>query len=80
MTCKKRGNGNCFIMASEFTNTVVASLIVEDMKPQIISPDVIKGRNSCIGDLNNLPKIKPIQATITAVDIVIQKGPSVDLL
>ena len=74
------GKGNCLIIASELTKTVVASVRQLAMNPQIINPEAKKGRNSDMGDLKRLPKIKPIQATITPVEIVIQKGPRVDLL
>ena len=41
----------------------------------MINPADRNGKNSDIGDLNNDPKITPIQPIITPVEIVIQKGP-----
>lgn len=75
-----RGNGNCLIIGSAVTNTEVASVIVEERSPQIIKPAARKGRKSDIGDLKREPKIIPIHAIITPVDIVIQKGPNVERL
>lgn len=63
------------MMGSAAANTVVASVTVEEMNPQIIKPAERNGKNSDIGDLNKDPKIIPIQAIITPVEIVIQKGP-----
>jgi hypothetical protein len=51
-----------------------------EIKVQNIKPAVRKGRKSSVGDLNKPPKIRPIQAIITPVEIVIQKGPRDDLL
>jgi hypothetical protein len=51
----------------------------EEIKLQIIKPVAKKGKKSFNGDLKIEPKIKPKQATITAVEIVIQNGPNVDL-
>lgn len=70
--------GSCLMMGSAATKTVVASVIVVEIRPQIIKPAARKGKNSDIGDLNNDPKIIPMQAIITPVDIVIQKGPKVE--
>ena len=67
-------------MASAEGKTVVASMIVEDIKFHTINPVAMNGKKSFIGVLNKLPNIRPIQATITAVEIVIQNGPSDDLL
>ena len=50
------------------------------MKDHRINPHDKKGRNSCIGVLNKLPKIKPIQATVTPIEMEIQNGPRLDLL
>ena len=78
--CVKTGMGNCLIMASAPIKTVVASITVEEINPQMIRPADRKGRNSCMGDLKIVPKITPIQAIITPVEIVIHHGPSIDLL
>lgn len=67
-------------MGSAAANTVVASVIVEEMNPQMIKPAERNGKNSDIGDLNKDPKIIPIQAIITPVEIVIQKGPKEERL
>lgn len=74
------GKGNCLIMGSALTNTDVASVIVEEMNPQIIKPAAKNGRKSDIGDLKREPKIMPIHAIITPVEIVIQNGPKVERL
>lgn len=79
-TCMTNGIGSCLIMDSAPTNTVVASVKVEEIVPQIIKPAAKKGKKSDIGDLNNDPKIIPIQPIITPVEIVIQKGPKVERL
>lgn len=63
---------------SEEIKTEVASFITEEMNPHKMRPAAIKGRNSDIGDLNKRPKIKPMQAIMTAQEIVIQNGPNVD--
>lgn len=68
------------ITDSEATNTVVASIIVVETKPHKINPAVRNGRNSTIGALKRPPNISPIQLIMTAVDIVIQNGPKLDLL
>ena len=68
------------MMGSAAANTVVASVTVEEMNPQIIKPAERNGKNSDIGDLNKDPKIIPIQAIITPVEIVIQKGPKEERL
>ena len=64
----------------EFGKTTVASLITLEMSPQRIKPQDKNGRNSSIGVLNKLPKIKPIHAMVTPIEIVIQKGPRLDHL
>ena len=74
------GIGSCLIMDSAPTNTDVASVKVEEIVPQIINPAAKNGKKSDIGDLNKEPKIIPIQAIMTPVEIVIQKGPSEDRL
>lgn len=68
--------GSCLMMGSAAANTVVASVIVVEIKPQMIKPADRKGKNSDIGDLNKDPKMIPMQAIITPVEIVIQKGPN----
>ncbi len=68
------------MIGSDVTKTVVASRMVLETKLQIIKPAAKKGRKSDIGALNNDPKITPMQAIITPVDIVIQKGPKEDRL
>ncbi len=75
-----RGSGNCLMIGSAVTNTDVASVIVEEISPQIIRPAAKNGKKSDIGDLKREPKIIPIHAIITPVDIVIQNGPSVERL
>lgn len=67
--------GNCLIIPSAEGKTVVASVNVEEIKPHKIRPMVKKGRNSCIGDLNKLPKMMPMHAIVTPIEIVIQNGP-----
>lgn len=78
--CVNKGRGSCFIILSELTKTAVASMIVDEISPQTISPTVRNGKNSDMGDLKRPPNIKPIQAIITPVEIVIQNGPNEDLL
>ena len=68
------------IIGSAPTKVVVASMIVEAMKFQMISPEAKNGRNSYIGDLKSPPKITPIQPIMTPVEIVIQNGPRVERL
>lgn len=58
----------------------MASVIVEEIRPQVIKPAAKNGKKSDIGDLKREPKIIPMQAIITPVDIVIQKGPKVERL
>ena len=77
--CEKTGMGSCLIIASAPIKTFVASITVEEMNPQMIRPAERKGRNSCMGDLKIDPKITPIHAIITPVEIVIHQGPSIDL-
>lgn len=72
--------GSCLIIPSAFGNTVVASVRTELTKPQRIRPTDKKGRNSRIGALKIFPKIMPMHAIVTPMDIVIQKGPRFDLL
>lgn len=72
--------GSCFIVASEELNTSVASKMEVEKKDQIMKPAAIKGKNSLRGVPKILPKINPMVEIMTAVEIVIQKGPSVDLL
>ena len=67
-------------MPADDGKTVVASVITELITPQIISPIERKGRNSFIGALKILPNITPIHAIVTPIEIVIQKGPKLDLL
>ena len=74
-----KGIGNCLIIASEETKTTDASVKTEEIKAQIIRPEARKGRNSLGGYLNMFPKIIPIVPIITPVEMVIQKGPIVDL-
>ena len=76
---EKTGIGNCLMIASAPIKTPVASITVEEINPQMIKPAERKGRNSCIGDLKIVPKITPIHAIITPVEIVIHHGPSIDL-
>ena len=66
--------------ASAATKTAIDNKIHPEIKPQIIKPAAKKGKNSDIGDLKREPKMIPIHAIITPVDIVIQKGPNEDLL
>lgn len=68
------------MMASELGKTVVASINVEDINPQTMKPAVTKGKKFDNGDLNRPPKINPMQHIVTAVEIVIQKGPRLDRL
>lgn len=63
------------MIPSEEGKTVVASVIIAEINPHKIKPIVKKGRNSFMGDLNKVPKMMPIQAIVTPIDIVIQKGP-----
>ena len=72
--------GSCLIIPSAFGNTVVASVRTELTKPQRIRPTDKKGRNSRIGALKIFPKIMPIHAIVTPIEIVIQNGPKLDLL
>ncbi len=67
-------------MASAETKAKEDSEIVEEIKPQMIRPAERNGKKSFIGVENRLPKINPKHAIITPVEIVIQKGPSVDRL
>lgn len=50
------------------------------MKFQIIIPAAKKGKNSFTGALKRVLNNTPMQATMTPVEIVIQKGPRVDRL
>ena len=72
--------GSCRIIPSAFGNTVVASVRTELIKPQRINPAERKGRNSFMGDLKIFPKIIPIQAIVTPIEMVIQKGPRLERL
>ena len=72
--------GSCRIIPSAFGNTVVASVRTELIKPQRIKPADRKGKNSRIGALKIFPKIMPIHAIVTPIEIVIQNGPKLDLL
>ena len=68
------------MIGSELEKTVVASVKVDEMNPHKINPADKKGKKSYKGVLKIVPKILPRQAIITPVEIVIQKGPKVDLL
>lgn len=68
------------MMPSALGNTVVASVRTELIKLQRIKPADKKGKNSCIGALKIFPKIMPIHAIVTPIEIVIQNGPKLDLL
>lgn len=68
------------MIPSALGKTVVASVSTELINPQRIKPAERKGRNSFIGDLKMLPKIIPIQAIVTPIEIVIQKGPRLERL
>lgn len=72
--------GSCRIIPSALGNTVVASVRTELINPQRIKPAERKGKNSWIGALKIFPKIMPIHAIVTPIEIVIQKGPKLDLL
>lgn len=72
--------GSCRIIPSAFGKTVVASERTELIKPQRINPADRKGKNSRIGALKIFPKIMPIHAIVTPIEIVIQNGPKLDLL
>ena len=69
------GKRSCLITDSAETKTVVESIKQLETKPQRMSPEVRKGRKSFIGVLNRPPNIPPMQVIMTAVEIVIQKGP-----
>ena len=68
------------MIPSAFGKTVVASVRIELIKLQRIRPADKKGKNSRIGALKRFPKIMPIQAIVTPIEMVIQKGPKLDLL
>lgn len=66
------------MMPSADGKTVVASVSIELINPHKIRPTDRNGKNSSIGALKILPKIMPIHAIETPIDIVIQKGPKLE--
>ena len=72
--------GSCRMIPSALGNTVVASVRTQLMKLHKIKPADKKGKNSRIGALKIFPKIMPIHAIVTPIEMVIQKGPKLDLM
>ena len=63
------------MIGSAATKTEVESVMVDEIRLQIMRPAARKGRKSDFGALKSEPKITPIQAIIIPVEIVIQNGP-----
>ena len=78
--CTKRGSGSCLIIASAEINALQLSPITPEMKPHKIIPKVNEGKKISIGAPIIEPKIMPMDAIMTPMLIVTQKGPIVDLL
>ena len=70
------GNLICLINNSLAVNTDPASLRIELMKPQTMSPVQTNGMNSEMGILKSRPYNNPSDKTMIAMLAVSQKGPS----
>ena len=76
----KSGIGSCLMMPSAEGNTVVASVNTVLINPHKIRPAERNGRKSPSGLLKMVPKIVPMHAIVTPIEMVIQNGPRLDLL